>query len=58
MEATILVLLSALFLLAIVILYLITLRSGAPSVITDRDTRRSNNMNKRKEVRQQSIIKY
>ena len=48
--ATLLILLSVLFLLIIIILYLTTLRSGAQSITADRDTRRSNNMDKRKGV--------
>ena len=44
--------------LAMVLLYLAVLCSGAQSIIVDRDTRRSNSSNQYKEVEQQCITEY
>ena len=45
-------------LLAIVLLYLVILKSGAQSIIADRDTQHSNSLDEYKGVWQQGIIKY
>ena len=42
----------------ILLLNLVVLGSGTQNITANRDTRRSNNSNKYKGVRQQNIIKY
>ena len=43
---------------AIILLYLAVLGTGAQNITVNRDTRRSNYLDKYKGVRQQNIIKY
>ena len=52
LETGVSVLFGAVFLSAIMLLYLATLRSGAQSVTVDRDTQRSDSTDKCKGVRQ------
>ena len=55
MGTTVSVLSGTVFLSVIVLLYLVALGTGAQSVTTDRDARRSDGSNKYKGVRQQGI---
>ena len=58
METPLLPIITGVGFFSLVMLYLVILRSGAQSVIADRDTRRSDGSDKYKGVGQQYIIKY